>query len=182
VHRRWVVVNALLATALINLVVNGVFAWLFTRGQSDVPFWARPLSETSTLGDTLGTIFVLPLVTGLLATTAVWIELRNGALTRVDPLEPYRGWLRRLPPPRLRRAVAYGAIAFVLLAAPVAAVLALVDFGTLTCGQFIAFKVAFAIVLGALVTPLIAIVAMTDDVDSDPTAPPPDAKPRRRRV
>ena len=89
---------------MINLVVNGMIAWLFTRGQPDVPFWARPLSETSTLGDTLGTIFVLPLITGLLATTAVWIERRNGALPALQLIEPYDRWLAKLPPPRWRQA------------------------------------------------------------------------------
>lgn len=157
------VINALLVTALINLVVNGAIAWLFTRGQPDVPFWARPLSETSTLGDTLGTIFVLPLITGLLATTAVWTELRDGALPQLRLAEPYDRWLAKLPPPRLRRAVAFGAISFVLVAPPVAAILALIDFGTISCGHFIAFKAAFGICLGALVTPIIALVAMTDE-------------------
>lgn len=165
-HRRWIVLNALLGTALINLVVNGVIAWLFTRGQSDVPFWARPLSETSTLGDTLGTIFVLPLITGLLATTAVWRELRIGALARLELIEPYDRWLAKLPPPRLRRGVAFGAITFVVLAPPVTAILAAIDFGTLSCAHFIIFKVAFAIALGAIVTPIIALCAMTDGTET----------------
>jgi hypothetical protein len=163
-HRRWIVLNALLATALINLVVNGVIAWLFTRGQPDVPFWARPLSETSTLGDTLGTIFVLPLITGLLAPTAVWVELRSGALERIDLVDPFSRWLERLPPAGLRRGLAFGAIAFVVLAPPVAAILALVEIGTISCGHFIALKAAFAIALGVLVTPIIALCAMTDEV------------------
>jgi hypothetical protein len=161
-HRRWIVVNAIFATALINLVVNGAVAWLFTLGQSDVPFWARPFSETSTLGDTLGTIFVLPLITGLLCTLAVRREVAAGALEAIRPGAPFDSWLARLPPPGLRRDIAFGGIAFSVLALPVSVVLAAIDFGTLSCGQFVAFKVAFAIVLGALVTPLIAICAMAD--------------------
>lgn len=161
-HRRWIVLNALLATALINLVVNGLIAFLFTRGQADVPFWARPLSETSTLADTLGTIFVLRVVTGLLATMAVWSELRSGALEPVALVEPFGRWFARLPPAGLRRGLAFGAITFVIVAPPVALVLVLIDPGTLSCPHFIAFKVAFAIALGAIVTPIIALCAMTD--------------------
>jgi hypothetical protein len=161
-HRRWIVLNALLITAAINLIVNGVIAWLSVRWQADVPFWARPLSETSLLGDTLGTLFVLPLVTGALCTMAVWRELKTGELAPVRPIPPHDRWLARLPRPGLRRMLTFGVLAFLLLAPIVTLTLVAIDVGTLTRGEFVAFKTAFAIALGALVTPVIAICAMAD--------------------
>jgi hypothetical protein len=171
-HRRWIVVNALFITALINLVLNALIAFLFTRGQPDVPFWARPLSETSLLGDTLGTIFILPLITGLLATAAVHADERRGAFEPISLTEPFDSWVKRLPAAGIRRGAAFGAIIFVFVAPPVAAILALIDPGTISCAHFIVYKGIFGIVLGALVTPVIALVAMTDP---PPTAPAPDA-------
>ena len=161
-HRRWIVLNALLATAVINLAVNTGIAWLSVKGQAGVPLWARPLSKTSTIGDTLGTLFLLPLITCMLCTTAVWRELRTGALIPLPGAPPYDRWLADLPAGRLRRGIAFGAIVFLALAPPVTAALAVIDFGTLTEGQFVAFKTAFAIGLGAIVTPVIALCAMTD--------------------
>lgn len=161
-HRRWIVLNALLATAAINLVVNALLAFLFTRGQPDVPFWVRPFSETGTLDDTLGTIFLLPLITCLLITAVIWRELRTGALDSISLTDPAGRLLDRLPPAGIRRALAFGAITFVLVAPPVALILALIDFGTISCAHFIVFKTCFAIALGALVTPVIALKAMTD--------------------
>ncbi len=185
-HRRWIVLNALLGTALVNLIVNAVIAWLFVQGQSDVPLWARPLSETSTLGDTLGTIFLLPLITGVLATTVVRRDLRNGALPPLSTEHPYGRWLAARPDGRFRRGLGFGVLAFVALALPVTLALVALDLDTLTKGEFVTFKVAFAIALGALVTPVIALCAMTDDVDLGlskvgTTAPPPEAELRRRR-
>ncbi|MGH2981619.1 MAG: hypothetical protein ACRDKV_06220 [Solirubrobacterales bacterium] len=161
-HRRWIVLNALVATALINLVVNALVAWFSVRSQSDVPFWARPLSETSLLGDTLGTIFLLPLITCLLATTAVRRELRNGSLAPLVADHPHVRRLAGMPNSRVQRGLAFAAVAFAVLALPVALALAAIDLGTLTKGEFVIFKAAFAILLGALITPLIALAAMTD--------------------
>jgi hypothetical protein len=165
-QRRWLVLNALLATALLNLVVNGVIALLFVQGQSDVPLWTRPLSETSTLGDTLGTIFLLPLITCVLITTVVRRDLRSGALAPLDTEHSYGRWLAARPEGRFRRGLGFGVIAFITLALPVTLALVVLDFGTLTRGEFVTFKVAFAIALGAIVTPVIALCAMTDGVDS----------------
>jgi hypothetical protein len=163
-HRRWIVVNALFATALINLVVNGAIAWLFVHGQSDVPLWTRPFSETSTLGDTLGTIFLLPLITCVLTTTVVRRDLRNGALSPLSTEHRYGSWLAGRPDGRFRRGLAFGAIAFGALALPVTLALVAIDLDDLSRGEFVAFKVAFAIGLGALVTPVIALCAMTDQL------------------
>jgi hypothetical protein len=161
-HRRWIAQNALLVTALINFLVNGVIAWLSIRGQADVPLWAPPLAETSTVTDTLGTLFVLPFITGLLCTVAVRRERENGELVPLRRTPPHDRRLALLPPPGLRRSVAFGAAAFVLLAPPVTMGLVAIDFGTLAPGSFIAYKVSFAVCLGLVVTPLIALCAMTD--------------------
>lgn len=177
-HRRWILLNALCATALINLVVNSLIAWLSVLGQDEVPLWERPLSETSLLGDTLGTIFLLPLITCVLTTTVIRNELRSGSLPPLIIDHPHGRWLAGRQSSRFRRGLGFGALAFVVLALPVSLALIAIDLGDLSKGDFVIFKASFAILLGALITPLIALAAMTDGFA---TAPPPEAEPRRRR-
>ena len=164
-HRRWIVINALIATAAINVVVNAAIAWLSVQGQETVPLWGMPLVETSTFWNVVGTLFLLPLITCLLITTTVRRDVRLGSLASLSRLRFAYGWLAALPPARLRRGVACGAIAVASLAPPL--ILALVVSGSpeLTRGQFVAYQVIFATALGVVVTPIIALYAMADLAD-----------------
>jgi hypothetical protein len=167
-HRRWILVNAVLVTAVVNVVINAAIARLSVIGADTVPVWSVPLlGGPSIYTDTVATLFTLPLITCLISTTAVWQELRRGRLT---PLCHAGALLGRLPDRRLRRGLVLGACATVLVAPPIAIVFGMLDFAGLSVGDFVVFKVAFAVALGALVTPLIALRAMTD-------APAPRAEP-----
>jgi hypothetical protein len=164
-HRRWIVLNALLVTALINLVVNAALAWLGVRG-ADVPLMAVPLLETSTIVDTVGTFFILPLVTCLLCTSAVWYERRNRELPALDWTRASHQWLAAPPWSRLGRGLRLGALVTVVLAPPGVVVLVLTDFGGISTGQFVLYKAILGVALGAVVTPLIALWAMSDPIPS----------------
>ena len=59
-----------------------------------------------------------------------------------------------------------------VLLPPVLALLAAVDLEPGPVG-FVAYSAALAVGLGALVTPMVAVRAMTDDVDTDPRAAAP---------
>jgi hypothetical protein len=160
-HRRWIVVNAVLVTAVVNLVLNGVIAWVSVGGQQTVPLWSVPLlGGPSTLTDTIGTLFVLPLTTSLLCTTSVWHELRSGRLT---PLCGSTLWcaVARLPTGRLRQGLVLGTLSALLLGPPVMLLMHALGVGDLSSQAFMIYKVSFAVGLGALVTPLIAVRAMT---------------------
>lgn len=162
-HRRWIVINALLVTALANALLNGTIAWVSVRGEDNVPLWST--AQTSTVTDTLATLFLLPLVTCIFCTGAVWRELGAGRLNRIEGLSLRRPALRALPASRALRGVVFGFLALVALAAPVTLLLVAVGLGDLSEGEFIAYKVSFAVALGALVTPAIALCAMADEVD-----------------
>ena len=72
-HRRWLLINAVIITAVINLVLNAAIAWFSVRGAHQVRLWGLPLvDKPSTVLDTVGTFFFLPLFTCLMVTTAVW--------------------------------------------------------------------------------------------------------------
>jgi hypothetical protein len=164
-HRRWIVVKALAVTAVINLLVNAAIAWLGVQSQETVPLWGVPLAETSTVWNVVGTLFLLPLITCVLVTAAVRRDVRLGSLASLSRLRAIYGWLAVLPPARFRRGVAFGAIAVGLLAPPLILILVASGFPELTKGQFVAYQAIFATLVGALVTPVIALYAMADPVE-----------------
>jgi hypothetical protein len=169
-HRRWIVLNALLVTAVINVVVNAVIAWVTIRGESNVPLWSVPLVEKpSTITDTVGTFFVLPLVTCLLATTAVWRDRRIGRLPSLGGGVPSHALLSNVPRTRVRRGVRLGAVMTIALAPISVLILVAIDFGGLTQGQFVLYKAALGVALGAAVTPVIALWAMADPLPTLPS-------------
>jgi hypothetical protein len=62
--------------------------------------------------------------------------------------------------------VRLGALVTLLLAPPAVIVLVVTDFGGISTGQFVLYKVILGVALGALVTPLIALWAMSDRLAS----------------
>ncbi len=161
-HRRWIVTRAFLFTAAINALVNAAIAWLSVRGQETVPLWGVPIAETSTFWNVIGTLFLLPLITCLLTTAAVRRDVELGSLDSLSRLRPAHRWLAALPPSSLRRGAAFGGLAVAFLGPPLILALLVSSFPELTGGQFVVCQTAFAVCLGALVTPAIALYAMAD--------------------
>jgi hypothetical protein len=118
-QRRFFFWHAIVGAAIVNLTLSALIAWLSVRNEDSVPRWAAPLvDKPSTIADTLGTFFILPLLTCLIFTAVARRELRHG---RVEPL----GWtwspqsvLRRLPKGALRRGAALGALCLAALGPP----------------------------------------------------------------
>lgn len=94
-QKRGLLRNAVLGTALINASINVAVAWISARYKTAVPLWKLTLSATpSTLTDTVGTLFFLPVITTVLFTSAVWRDLRSD---RLEPLAPtHLGVMTRL--------------------------------------------------------------------------------------
>jgi hypothetical protein len=172
-HRRWVLVNAVLIAALVNAALNALIAWGSAASEDQVPLWAIPLVEgPSVVTDVVGTFFILPFLTTLLITTTAWHELRTG---KIAPLHVDRSsdpLLARLPRTRVRRGAYFGLLSM-LLFAPLAVVIVLaLDYGDIGVGEFVLFKAIFGVVLGLVVTPFIAVAALTDDVPQAEVARP----------
>jgi hypothetical protein len=160
-HRRWIVINALIVTIFVNLVLNAAISWLSTRNQDEVKLWGTPLVETSTFWDVVGTLFILCLITTLVITTVIRREIREG---RLEPLRlpDSPRWLASMPRTRLRRGVLIGAVCTAVLGPPLVFALILSDFPDLTTGEFVVYKTVFSVVLGIVVTPIIALCAMAE--------------------
>jgi hypothetical protein len=108
-QRRFFFWHAIVGAAIVNATLSALIAWLSVRREDSVPRWAAPLvDKPSTITDTVGTFFILPLLTCLIFTAVARRKLAHG---RVKPL----GWtwsprsvLRRLPKSTWRRGVALG--------------------------------------------------------------------------
>jgi hypothetical protein len=161
-NRRWLVVNALFVTAAINVLVNGAIDLLTVANRDAVPMWGLPLVEPSVFWTLIGTLFLLPLFTSALSTAAIRRDIGRGSMARLDHLASTHPGIARLPAGRWRRGAAVGGIAVAVLAPPLVVLLALLGSPDLSAGQFVAYQVIFAVLLGVLVTPPIALAAMAE--------------------
>jgi hypothetical protein len=127
--------------------------------------WAPPLIGGASTGvDTLGTIFILCFLTMTFTTLAIRRELRRGAFEPIALADDPVPFMRRLPVPLAKRAPAFAAISFAVLAPVALVALLAAGPGTISASSFIIYKVVLGVVLGAAVTPLIAIGAMAEPV------------------
>jgi hypothetical protein len=168
-QRRFMFWHAIVGAAIVNLILNALIAWLSVRNEDSVPRWAVPLlDKPSTITDTVGTFFILPLLTCLIFTAVARRELRHG---RVMPL----GWswspksaLRRLPRSTFRRGLALGALCTAALGPPAVALIVILGVDDLSVGEFVTFKAVFGVVLGMLVTPIVALWALSEAEPAEP--------------
>lgn len=165
-HRRWIVVNALIVTAAVNLILNAALASLSVSDYDSVPIWGAPLAkEPSVFGSALGSLFLLPLITCMVVTGLIRRDVRLDSLQPLPDLRSAHRWLAVLPATRFRRGVALGALALLALAPLLALALLLLDPAALSQGQFVAWQTTFTVALGAIVTPAIALAAMADTAE-----------------
>ncbi len=162
-HWRYLFWNAVIIAAIINFVLNGAIAWLSVRNLDAVPRWAVPLvDKPSTVIDTFGTIFLLPLFTCLVLTTLARRDVRKGRLPALGWTRRSHSFLNRLPSATLRRGLLLGALCTVILAPLTVLAIFALDVGEITVRQFVLYRALFALALGAIVTPVIALWAIAE--------------------
>jgi hypothetical protein len=159
-QRRWLIVNAVLIAAGINAALSALIAWLSAASEDEIPLIAAPFVEgPSTITDSVGTFFVLPFLTTVIITTVIRGEMRKERLRRYASAP---SWVDRLPAGRARRGAVLGLACMAVLGPIAVAVLVALDYGDIGVGEFVLYKAIFGVVLGAIVTPPIAIVAMAE--------------------
>ena len=172
-HRRWIVINAVIISALSNLVINSAIAWISSVGKPHISLWSTPLlGGPNLVTDTLGTFFLLPFTTCLVVTLAVRQSRSRGLLHDLESHERGPSWLTGLPTTVLRRGVRLGWVTL-LACAPVSILILAIGFdGGITRADFVAYKAVLGLVLGLAVTPVIALAAMGDEFTAAPTGSP----------
>jgi membrane glycosyltransferase len=170
VEWRRVVVGATVGAAVLNLVINTAVGLITARGLSRIPLWGISVVHPSVITDSLGALISLPLFTCLICTAALRREQRAGqrpalAVSAIGRLSP----LSRLS--LGRRAWRLAAITFVVVGPPIVTILLVVARSGMTQMSFVIYHVALTVVLGAIVTPIVAVIALTDQ-------PPVGVEPR----
>jgi len=164
-HRRYLLIEQGIGSAIFNLLLNGAIAWFMTRSLERVPLWGTDLSIA---GDTIGTTFMLPFFTCLIVTRLARGQVVRGRLPPVAWRRDSHAALGRLPARTLPRALVLG-LATLVAVAPVAVwALTVFEVNDLGVWRFVAFKALFAAVLAAIVTPIVALGALGDTVPESP--------------
>ena len=160
-NRRWLLVNAVAVTVVLNFVVNAAIAWVSALGLHRVPVWGIPLVDKATVfSTTAGTFFFLPLVTTVLCSLSVRAERRRSGLPVVSA--PLSRFTDRVPSRLVARGALFGALTFAALT-PLASVgLALSGAGPVSPKAFILYAALLSVALGLIVTPVVALLAMGD--------------------
>lgn len=152
-QRRFLLLDNTVGPFVANFLINGVIAWLLFRNATRVPLWG----QSSIAGDTVATSFLLPAITCLIVTPLARGRVRSGRL----PAAVDVSW-RWVPRNMGWRALLIGIIGLVALAPLTLALLGAMGIGELTPWHFVYFKAAFAAIEGALVTPFLALWAISE--------------------
>lgn len=155
-HRRFLLVDQSLVPFGLNFVLNGGIAYALFRSAESVPLFG----QSSIVGDTLITSFLLPfltclIVTGLIAkqvTAGKVPGLANAPQGRLGAFFATRG--------KASRGALLGAASVVLLALPVLLVLSASGVEALPRDAFLWFKAGYAGGIAAIVQPAIAWLAL----------------------
>src|SRR4030095_788009 len=132
-HRRYLLLDQGIGAGILNLLLNAGIAWLLFRGMESVPLWG----QQSIAGDTIGTAFVLPFLTALIASAVVRSQVRSGYVPAVALSA--RSVLARLPRSLARRGVVLGLICIVVTGLPTAAALDLAGVAQMAFREFVLF-------------------------------------------
>lgn len=156
-HRRFLLVEQSLVPAAFNFVLNGGIAYLLFRTAESVPL----LGESSIVGDTLITSFLLPFATCLIVTGLIHKRVAAGKLQALASAPP--GGLGAFFATRGKalRGALLGIAGVVLLGAPTLLVLSAAGVDSLARDAFLWFKAGYAGALAAVAQPAIAWLALT---------------------
>lgn len=148
-HRRFLIVEQCAIPFAINVVLNGVIAFLLFRSAEAIPLWG----ESSAGIDLIVTALVLPFLSCLIVSRIIVGQVRNGKVPPLPPQQiPQSGWSHRSPS---ARGLLLGTMAILLSAVPLVAALSLADTASFEPAGFIGFKAGWAGLLAATSTPII---------------------------
>ena len=159
-QRRYLLLEQGVGAGVVNFAINAAIAWVAFRGMTTVPLWG----QQSIAGDTIGTTFLLPFITTLIASRLVRGHVRSGRIAGLAwDSSPLGRWM---PRGLARRGAVFGLACVVLVGLPAPSALAAAGVAQMSFGRFVVFKALFAAVLAALVTPIIARAALADGLPS----------------
>lgn len=157
---RYLLIGQVFIPIFINAGITFGIGWITFRHQQGVTIWVL---DKGAITDFLGACYLLPAITCLIATPIVRGQVSRGEVSAITESESGR-WVQFFRGGPIWRATKWGLAGLLLFIGPVIAGWSLVGDDSVSTPWFLFAKVLFATALGCIVTPLIAIVAMTDPV------------------
>jgi hypothetical protein len=159
-QRRYLFVECVIGSAVINALINGGLGWL---GTIPVPVAFPTWKVPGVAADYLGTAFGVAFGTCIGAAVQVRVDTRRGRITPPTTVPPrLTAIISRLPRGLFARALVLGTACALALAPPILGGLLASGEPALARRSFIAIKAAFSALEGAVVTPLIVLAALLD--------------------
>ncbi len=152
-QRRFLLLDNGVGPCVANLLINGVIAWMLYRNATRVPLWG----QSSIAGDTIATAFLLPAITCLIVTPLARGRVRTGRLAAAS--DASWGWIPRNV---LWRALLIGLVCLIALTPLTLLAFGALGIGELTPWHFVYYKASFAAIEGAVVTPFLALWAISE--------------------
>lgn len=152
-HRRFLFIEQAAGGAVINLVIAALLGWLLFRDAERVPMTGAQSAVT----DTLVSAFMIAFATCLIVTPIARRQMRSGRIAALNG-----GALSALMPSGiLWRAILLGAACAAIVSPIVIGASAHLSAMGIALRHFLFFKLAFAAAEGAVITPLIAALAIS---------------------
>lgn len=161
-QRRYFAVEHVIMPFVGNFGFNAVLAWYLSP--DPLPMWG-PFKlwggEPSMSSDLLGMLFLLPFFTCLMGGPWIGRQVRLGKVQKLA-IRPDEHWLLRHQPRSLwLRSAGFGLVCTVVLAPPTLGALALLHLDAWSLSASLLFKSVYAGVLSVLMTPPMALYAMS---------------------
>lgn len=155
-HRRFLLVEQCAIPTAINLVANGLIAWLLNRSVATVPIWG---GGSVTL-DLLATSFLLPFIVCLAVTPGVKKKVKSEKLSPISPSQlPIFQWYKRS---LWRRAIFIGSLGVIFAGIPVVWMLSIAQAQPIPMMSFVVFKGFWAAAIASLITPIVGWWALAN--------------------
>jgi hypothetical protein len=163
-QRAFITNEQILVPAVFNLALNAGLGWVLFHKHVPVPLWGDP----SIANDIIGTLFFLPFFTCLVVTPLVKKAAQAGKVEGLAITPAEHPVLRLLPRSVWARAGFIGLACVVLFAPPSIGLLTAIGMQGWSIGTAVIFKGVFAGLLAALVTPYLALYALTGTGSVEP--------------
>ncbi len=156
-HWKFILIKQGCVAVLINFLMNGFMAWVMFKPAEEVTLW----EENSFAFDIIATTFFFTFFTSFFVSKASYKVVWEGRLSSIEWPSASK-FFERFPPRPFLGSLGVAVLATILIAPTVIGVLILLDMQVMALQTFILFKAFYAGTLAAIVTPIVALVALAE--------------------
>jgi hypothetical protein len=160
-QRKYLVRDQIIGGALVNGVINAFLAWLTFRHHAVVPMQGDP----SILNDVIATAVLMPLFICVIATPLVRKAMQAGKFEPLATASSARTMVLWLPAHSFLRGLLMALAALATCAPVLLGLLLMFGVHSMSVAGFATLKLFYSGIVGALVSPLVALYVMAAAAD-----------------